>query len=141
MAIGGDQAGSIRIPAAHCGIVGLKPTYGLVPYTGIGLLEVTLDHAGPMTKTVRDNALMLAAIAGPDGIDGRQRGAVVKDYMQALDAGAKGLRLFPQGANAAFDRSGIEGFFHRHRRYACKCALCHQVKIPPEAGGILLNLF
>ena len=72
MAIGGDQAGSIRIPASHCGIVGLKPTYGLVPYTGIAPLEITLDTCGPMTADVRDNALLLEVIAGPDGIDSRQ---------------------------------------------------------------------
>jgi amidase len=58
MAIGGDQAGSIRIPASHCGIVGLKPTFGLVPYSGIGILEITIDTAGPMTANVRDNALL-----------------------------------------------------------------------------------
>ena len=74
MAIGGDQAGSIRIPASFCGIVGLKPTFGLVPYTGIAPLEMTLDVCGPMTATVRDNALLLEVIAGPDGIDSRQRG-------------------------------------------------------------------
>ncbi len=56
MAIGGDQAGSIRIPASYCGIVGLKPTFGLVPYTGIAPLEITLDACGPMTANVRDNA-------------------------------------------------------------------------------------
>src|SRR5207237_1884210 len=56
MAIGGDQAGSIRIPASHCGIVGLKPTYGLVPYTGIAPLEITLDTCGPMTSGIDENA-------------------------------------------------------------------------------------
>src|SRR6202166_4800578 len=74
MAIGGAQAGSIRIPASHCGIVGLKPTFGLVPYTGIAPLEITLDTCGPMTANVRDNALLLEVIAGPDGLDSRQRG-------------------------------------------------------------------
>ncbi|XP_020628358.1 uncharacterized protein LOC110065549 [Orbicella faveolata] len=59
MATGGDQGGSIRIPAAACGIVGLKPTFGLVPYTGIMPIEFTLDHTGPMTRTVQDTALML----------------------------------------------------------------------------------
>ena len=52
MALGGDQGGSIRMPAAACGIVGLKPTYGLVPYTGIMQMEFTLDHVGPMARTV-----------------------------------------------------------------------------------------
>ena len=93
MAIGGDQAGSIRIPASHCGIVGLKPTFGLVPYTGIAPLEITLDTCGPMTANVRDNALLLEVIAGPDGIDSRQRGVAAGRYTAALEAGVKGLRI------------------------------------------------
>ena len=93
MAIGGDQAGSIRIPASHCGIVGLKPTYGLVPYTGIAPLEITLDTCGPMTANVRDNALLLEVIAGPDGIDSRQRGVAPSRYTDALDGGVEGLRI------------------------------------------------
>jgi amidase len=93
MAIGGDQAGSIRIPASHCGIVGLKPTYGLVPYTGIAPLEITLDTCGPMTAGVGDNALLLEVIAGPDGIDSRQRGVGARRYTDALDGGIQGLRI------------------------------------------------
>lgn len=72
LAIGCDQGGSIRIPAAACGIVGLKPTWGLVPYTGILSLNAAVDHVGPMARTVRDCALLLEAIAGPDGWDDRQ---------------------------------------------------------------------
>jgi amidase len=93
MAIGGDQAGSIRIPASFCGIVGMKPTYGLVPYTGIAPLEITLDTCGPMTATVADNALLLEAIAGPDGFDSRQRDVKVARYTDVLDGGVKGLRI------------------------------------------------
>ena len=59
MAVGGDQGGSIRIPSAWCGTVGLKPTHGLVPYTGAASVEPTLDHLGPMTRTVKDCALLL----------------------------------------------------------------------------------
>ena len=59
----------MRIPASFCGIVGLKPTWGLVPYTGILGLHAEIDHCGPMTKTVADNALLLEVIAGPDGHD------------------------------------------------------------------------
>ncbi|TFK51433.1 amidase signature enzyme [Heliocybe sulcata] len=72
LAIGADQGGSIRMPSALCGCVGLKPTFGLVPYTGIASNESTNDHTGPITRTVLDNALMLQAIAGADGIDDRQ---------------------------------------------------------------------
>jgi amidase len=93
MALGGDQGGSIRIPASFCGIYGMKPTHGLVPYTGIMPIELTLDHTGPMTATVEDNALLLEVLAGPDGLDPRQYGAVAKPYREALGKGAGGLRI------------------------------------------------
>ncbi|KAI0428691.1 putative amidase [Xylaria sp. FL1042] len=89
LAIGCDQGGSIRIPAASCGIVGLKPTWGLVPYTGILSLDPTLDHAGPMARTVRDCALLLEAIAGPDEWDDRQPrvqlGGYQVEYVRQID--------------------------------------------------------
>ena len=93
MALGGDQGGSIRIPASFCGIYGMKPTHGLVPYTGIMPIELTLDHTGPMTRTVEDNALLLEVLAGPDGLDPRQYGAVARPYREALGGGAGGLRI------------------------------------------------
>jgi amidase len=93
MAIGADQAGSIRIPSAFCGVYGLKPTYGLVPYTGILPMEVTLDHAGPITRSVRENALLLEVIAGADGIDPRQQSPSVYPYTLGLEAGVAGLRI------------------------------------------------
>ena len=93
MALGGDQGGSIRMPAAYSGVVGMKPTFGLVPYTGIMPIEVTVDHVGPMTKTVKDNALMLQAIAGVDGLDSRQQEVRVGDYLSGIDDGVKGLRI------------------------------------------------
>jgi amidase len=94
MAIGGDQAGSIRFPSSFCGIYGLKPTWGLVPYTGVAPLEMTLDHLGPMTATVEDNALLLEAIAGPDdGLDPRQYAPEVDRYTDALERGVDGLRI------------------------------------------------
>ncbi|WP_436933823.1 amidase family protein [Halovenus marina] len=71
-AIGTDQGGSIRIPAAWCGCVGLKPTYGLVPYTGIVSGGHTVDHAGPLARSVRDCARVLDAVTGPDPLDHRQ---------------------------------------------------------------------
>lgn len=93
MALGGDQGGSVRIPAAYCGIYGLKPTHGLVPYTGIMPIELTLDHTGPMTATVEDNALLLEVLAGPDGLDPRSQGAPARRYTEALGKGAKGLKI------------------------------------------------
>ena len=93
MALGGDQGGSIRIPAAFCGIYGMKPTHGLVPYTGIMPIELTLDHTGPMTATVADNALLLEVIAGPDGLDPRQYAPRTAEYTQALGQGVSGLKI------------------------------------------------
>ena len=72
MAMGGDQGGSIRMPASFSGIYGMKPTHGLVPYTGIMPIEIYVDHTGPMTASVADNALLLEVIAGPDSYDPRQ---------------------------------------------------------------------
>ena len=93
MAIGGDQGGSIRMPAAYCGVYGMKPTHGLVPYTGIMPIEITLDHAGPMTSNVADNALLLEVLAGADGLDPRQYNVKTDTYTEALAAGAKGLKI------------------------------------------------
>jgi amidase len=94
MAIGGDQGGSIRTPASYCGIVGLKPTWGLVPYTGAMPIELTIDHLGPMTRTVEDNALILEVIAGIDGLDPRQTAlAKPRRYTEALGNGCKGLKI------------------------------------------------
>lgn len=95
LAIGTDQGGSVRIPASLCGIVGLKPTYGLVPYTGILSIEPTLDHAGPMAKDVAGVASLLGVIAGPDAFDARQRGAPTErsDYAAALGGQVAGVRI------------------------------------------------
>ena len=94
MAIGCDQAGSIRIPASFCGIVGLKPTFGLVPYSGIMPIEMTVDHAGPMTNNVANNALLLEVIAGSDGLDPRQIGVPSNiEYSKALDGDVSGLTI------------------------------------------------
>jgi amidase len=99
MAIGGDQGGSIRIPSSFCGIYGMKPTHGLVPYTGIMPIELTIDHTGPMSATVEDNALLLEVLAGPDGLDPRQHGVAADNYTVALGQSAAGLRIavVPEG--------------------------------------------
>ena len=93
LAVGGDQGGSIRIPAAWCGIYGMKPTFGLVPYTGVMAIEATFDHVGPMTSNVRDNALMLEVMAGIDGLDPRQTAPEVDAYSDYLERGVTGLRI------------------------------------------------
>ena len=93
MALGGDQGGSIRMPSAYCGTYGMKPTHGLVPYTGIMPIETTIDHTGPITANVADNALLLEVLAGPDGLDPRQYGGESQPYCEALDKGAAGLRI------------------------------------------------
>ena len=91
--IGGDQGGSIRIPASFCGVVGHKPTHGLVPYTGIVGIDNTFDHAGPMARSVHDAALMLEVIAGKDPLDPRQGDVPTQPYTAALTGDASGLRI------------------------------------------------
>ncbi|HKJ09846.1 MAG TPA: amidase [Gammaproteobacteria bacterium] len=94
MAIGGDQGGSIRMPSSYCGTYGMKPTHGLVPYTGVMPIEQTVDHVGPITASVADNALLLEVLAGPDGLDPRQSGITHDaNYTDVLDKGVKGLRI------------------------------------------------
>jgi amidase len=94
MAIGGDQGGSIRIPSSWCGIYGHKPTYGLVPYTGISPIEMTIDHTGPMARTVGDVALLMEVLAGSDGLDPRQQAGLQGEaYTKALTGNVRGLRL------------------------------------------------
>ncbi len=101
VALGADQGGSIRIPAAFCGVLGHKPTHGLVPYTGIASLMPSLDHVGPIARSARNLALTLDAIAGPDQDDPRQaalRGPAPwpNGYQMCepeLDKGVAGLRI------------------------------------------------
>jgi aspartyl-tRNA(Asn)/glutamyl-tRNA(Gln) amidotransferase subunit A len=93
LAIGTDTGGSIRIPAAYCGITGLKPTYGRVPRHGVMGLSWTLDHAGPMTRSAEDAALMLGVIAGHDVRDSYSSRRPVPDYLAALDAPLDGARI------------------------------------------------
>jgi aspartyl-tRNA(Asn)/glutamyl-tRNA(Gln) amidotransferase subunit A len=92
-ALGSDTGGSIRGPAARCGIVGLKPTYGLVSRRGVVALSWSLDHVGPMTRGVRDAAVLLQAIAGHDAGDPSTREARVADYTAGLEAGVRGIKL------------------------------------------------
>ncbi|MHA6626330.1 amidase [Pseudonocardia sichuanensis] len=111
LAVGGDQGGSVRIPSSFCGIVGHKPTHGLVPYTGAFPIEQTIDHLGPMTRTVADAAAMLGVMAGVDGLDPRQPTTIDPvDYLAALAEGAEGLRVgvVAEGFGTAMSDPGVD---------------------------------
>jgi aspartyl-tRNA(Asn)/glutamyl-tRNA(Gln) amidotransferase subunit A len=92
-ALGTDTAGSVRIPASYCGIVGFKPTYGRVSNRGVVPLSWTLDHVGPLCKTVEDAALLLGVIAGLDALDPSTVDVPAPDYRHALGTSASRLRL------------------------------------------------
>lgn len=91
--LGSETAGSIRVPSAWCSIVGLKPTYGRVPRTGVVAMGSSLDSPGPITKTVEDAALLLSIIAGHDRYDATTSRAAVPDYLAAMKKGVKGFRI------------------------------------------------
>ena len=91
--LGTDTGGSIRIPAAINGIVGLKPTYGRVSTFGVMPLSWSLDHVGPMTRTVKDNAILLQVIAGHDPNDPNSARQTVPDFTADLESGVRGLRI------------------------------------------------
>ena len=142
MAIGGDQGGSIRIPSSNCGVYGMKPTHGLVPYTGIMPIEQTIDHVGPITGNVADNALFLEVLAGEDGLDPRQYAPEVHRYTEALGPGVRraanrspegGLpppgeraRRGPEGAGCggAFPFAGRPRRGHLHRGGTSSRPIC-----------------
>jgi amidase len=138
MAIGGDQGGSIRMPSSFSGTYGMKPTWGLVPYTGIMPIEIFVDHTGPMTANVADNALLLEVLAGDDGYDPRIKAPKVQVYTQALGVGIKGLKIaivkegFEQvGAEAAVNESVMEAA----KRLRSLGATVEDVSIPMHMFG------
>ena len=138
MAIGCDQGGSIRLPASFSGICGMKPTWGLVPYTGIMPIEICVDHVGPMTATVADNALLLEAIAGDDGYDPRIKAPIVHPYTRMLDGGVRGLKIGV--VQEGFQQLGAEEAVSEKVRAAAARlgglgATVEEVSIPPHLLG------
>jgi aspartyl-tRNA(Asn)/glutamyl-tRNA(Gln) amidotransferase subunit A len=104
-ALGTDTGGSIRLPAACCGVVGLKPTYGRVSRAGVMPLSWSYDHVGPLVRTVRDAALLLGLIAGHDALDATSSRRAVPDYLGRLDRGVRGLRV---GVAGGFYAEGLD---------------------------------
>jgi aspartyl-tRNA(Asn)/glutamyl-tRNA(Gln) amidotransferase subunit A len=129
LAIGSDTGGSIRGPAKSCGIVGLKPTYGRISRFGVTTLSWTLDHVGPMARTVAGVAYLLQVIAGADPLDGTASGAPVPDYKQSLSGSVKGLRI------------GIptEHFFE-HVHAETEAALRRAISLLKEMGAVLVDV-
>lgn len=138
MALGCDQGGSNRIPAAFCGVYGMKPSYGLIPYTGIAPIETSFDHTGPITATVEDNALMLEVLAGPDGIDPRQPGHGADRYRDAMSRSVDGLRIgvLAEGFGQAGSMEEVDRMV-RHSAQSLRSwgAIVEEVSIPEHRNA------
>jgi aspartyl-tRNA(Asn)/glutamyl-tRNA(Gln) amidotransferase subunit A len=145
---GSDTGGSIRGPAAYCGLAGIKPTYGLISRAGILPLAFSLDHAGPMAWTVEDCAIMLQALAGHDPADPASAECTIPDYRAALTGDAKGLRIglirhfytTDNEANAA-TRDAIDAAAKKYEELGCSV---REIKLSPlvewAACGVLIML-
>ena len=123
--LGADQGGSIRMPASWVGVVGHKPTFSLVPYTGIMGADHSIDHVGPMARSVADAALTLEVIAGADPMDPRQTDVAVQNYTEFLGRGSRGLRI------------GIlrEGFGHASSEPDVDASVRNAVRILGDLGA------
>jgi aspartyl-tRNA(Asn)/glutamyl-tRNA(Gln) amidotransferase subunit A len=123
--LGSDTGGSIRQPASFCGVVGLMPTYGRVSRYGLIAFASSLDHIGPLTRTVKDSAIVLGAIAGRDPMDSTSAEVPVPDYVSELEKPARGLKLgvakeyFGDGLDEEVRRA-VEGAIDRLKSLGCE---------------------
>ncbi len=124
-ALGSDTGGSIRQPASFCGVVGLMPTYGRVSRYGLIAFASSLDHIGPLTKTVKDAAIVLRTIAGRDPMDSTSAELPVPDYVAELQKPVRGLRIgvakeyLGEGSNGEV-RKSIEAAIQKLARQGCE---------------------
>jgi aspartyl-tRNA(Asn)/glutamyl-tRNA(Gln) amidotransferase subunit A len=137
-ALGTDTGGSIRQPAALCGVVGLRPTYGRVSRYGLIAFASSLDQVGPLTRTARDAALLLSVIAGPDPADATSSGAPVADYEAACEQGVADLRIgVPRNALDAGIDAGVLGCFKEGLDLlAAEGASIHEIDLPHHPYAI-----
>ncbi|XP_046555589.1 amidase-like [Haliotis rubra] len=142
LALGADQLGSIRIPASWTGVVGLMPTFGLVPYTGAAPIETCRDVLGPMARTVTDCALLLQAIAGDDdNRDPRQSGRIhPQDYILKLDDGIKGVKigLLKEGFETCTSPAVCDVVNMAARKLTSAGANVEDVSIPEHTDGLAI---
>lgn len=139
LAVGGDQGGSIRIPSSWCGVVGHKPTFGLVPYTGAVPIELTVDHLGPIARTVEDCALFLEVLAGYDnGTDPRQHpGIVVPPYSSLLKESVVGKRVGIVTEGFIDVDSGVSGCVRKAVNSLTAAGIVvEEVSVPLHADGL-----
>lgn len=141
VAIGGDQGGSIRIPAAWSGGVGHKPTHGLVPYTGIVGLGYSFDHTGPMARTVEDCALSLDVLAGKDPLDPRQGAVETDSYAAGLSDDASDLTIgvLSEGFGREQSEPGVDETVHDALDdLAAAGATVTEVSVPMHLDGLAI---
>ena len=136
MGMGSDTGGSIRIPASYCGVVGLKPTFGRVSRYGVRPLDFSLDHMGPLARSVRDAAVVLNAIAGRDSRDDTSSRRAVEDYVPEEEPSIRGVRVgVPE--NFYFDRldEDVEAAVRGMAAKAEALGACvRAVRVPDIAG-------
>ncbi|MDD4504008.1 MAG: Asp-tRNA(Asn)/Glu-tRNA(Gln) amidotransferase subunit GatA, partial [Clostridiaceae bacterium] len=139
LALGSDTGGSIRQPAAFCGVVGLKPTYGLVSRFGLIAFGSSLDQIGPIAKNVKDSALVLEAIQGKDKLDSTSvKHSFIKDYISCIEEGVKGMKI---AVPVEFFQSGLDkeisvSIKESIEKFKALGAIVEDISLPITAEGL-----